>query len=193
MSNVQSSCGSLATLDPWTTAFGKRVTLPSSYQDAMSIVLGRGPPDLFITFTANPIWPEMNIYFKLSGENIIWTKHSMDEKRSDAKYWLKCHWMIVLGWNVHGRKVGLWKYVNKFHLRIRKLWIKNLIVAISRRLSNRSCRSVFFKKPQQSALFCPTCIVTSAGNILVILVTDVTHYIFKILCSATRYSTIFWI
>ena len=51
-------------------AVGKRVILPSSfsgsaramaqkYQDAMSIVTEEGPPDLFITFTANPNWPEI--------------------------------------------------------------------------------------------------------------------------------------
>ncbi|KAG2192401.1 hypothetical protein INT47_012468 [Mucor saturninus] len=49
---------------------GRRVILPSSfvgsprhmrqlYQDAMSIVRHFGKPDLFITFTCNPTWPEI--------------------------------------------------------------------------------------------------------------------------------------
>lgn len=49
---------------------GKRIVLPSSfvgsprhmyqlYQDAMSIVRKLGKPDLFITITANPNWPEI--------------------------------------------------------------------------------------------------------------------------------------
>lgn len=51
-------------------ATGKRVVLPSSftggarymmgnYQDAMSICQTVGYPDLFITFTCNPAWPEI--------------------------------------------------------------------------------------------------------------------------------------
>ena len=51
-------------------AVGKRIILPSSftgspramaqkYQDAMSVVTEEGPPDLFVTFTANPKWPEI--------------------------------------------------------------------------------------------------------------------------------------
>src|SRR5438046_10009340 len=49
---------------------GRRIILPSSfaggprqmyqlYQDAMSIVGHFGKPDLFITFTCNPKWPEI--------------------------------------------------------------------------------------------------------------------------------------
>ena len=49
---------------------GKRVVLPSSYAgspramrqkylDAMAIVRKHGRPDLFITMTANPTWPEI--------------------------------------------------------------------------------------------------------------------------------------
>jgi len=49
---------------------GRRIILPSSftggprqmyqlYQDAMSIVSHFGKPDLFITFTCNPKWPEI--------------------------------------------------------------------------------------------------------------------------------------
>ena len=49
---------------------GRRYILPSSftgsprymqqlYQDAMSIVRRYGRPDLFITFTTNPNWPEI--------------------------------------------------------------------------------------------------------------------------------------
>jgi len=51
-------------------AVSKRIILPSlfsgsaramaqKYQDAMSIVTEEGHPDLFITFTANPNWPEI--------------------------------------------------------------------------------------------------------------------------------------
>lgn len=49
---------------------GKSLVLPSSfiggprymvqlYQDAMSVVRKLGKPDLFITFTCNPTWPEI--------------------------------------------------------------------------------------------------------------------------------------
>jgi hypothetical protein len=49
---------------------GKKVVLPSSYtggprymwkktQDAMTYVRQYGPPDLFITFTTNPKWDEI--------------------------------------------------------------------------------------------------------------------------------------
>lgn len=51
-------------------AVGRRVILPSSfsgspramaekYQDTMSIVTEGGTPDLFITFTSHPKWPEI--------------------------------------------------------------------------------------------------------------------------------------
>ena len=53
---------------------GRRVILPSTfigsprhmqqlYQDAMSIVRRFGKPDLFITFTCNPNWPEIQLSF----------------------------------------------------------------------------------------------------------------------------------
>lgn len=53
---------------------GRKIILPSSfsgsprcmhqlYQDAMSIVRQFGKPDLFITFTCNPNWPEINLRF----------------------------------------------------------------------------------------------------------------------------------
>jgi len=52
------------------TTFGTKVILPSSflggprhmaqlYQDALSIVRRFGKPDLFVTFTCNPSWPEI--------------------------------------------------------------------------------------------------------------------------------------
>ena len=52
------------------TAAGKRIILPPSitysprwyterYQDAMAITRKEGKPDLFITFTCNPLWPEI--------------------------------------------------------------------------------------------------------------------------------------
>ena len=51
-------------------SIGRRIILPSSfaggprqmyqlYQDAMAIVSHFGKPDLFITFTCNPKWPEI--------------------------------------------------------------------------------------------------------------------------------------
>jgi hypothetical protein len=51
---------------------GKSIILPSSfiggnrymsqlYQDAMSVVRELGKPDLFITFTCNPTWPEIEV------------------------------------------------------------------------------------------------------------------------------------
>ena len=57
--------------DPITV--GKRVILPSSftggprymaqnYQDAMAICRWAGYPDLFITFTCNPKWPEIDLF-----------------------------------------------------------------------------------------------------------------------------------
>ncbi|XP_075650013.1 uncharacterized protein LOC142620542 [Castanea sativa] len=56
-------------MDPITV--GKRIVLPSSftgsprymvqnYQDAMAICRWAGYPDLFLTFTCNPKWPEIN-------------------------------------------------------------------------------------------------------------------------------------
>lgn len=58
------------------TATGKRVVLPSSftggarymlqnYQDAMAICRWAGYPDIFLTFTCNPSWPEITRYAKL--------------------------------------------------------------------------------------------------------------------------------
>lgn len=33
--------------------------MSSRYQDAMAIVREKGKPDLFVTFTCNPNWPEI--------------------------------------------------------------------------------------------------------------------------------------
>ena len=55
------------------TTVGKRVILPSSftggprymaqnYQDVMAICRWAGYPDLFITFTCNPKWPEISLF-----------------------------------------------------------------------------------------------------------------------------------
>ena len=54
-------------------AVGKRIVLPSSftggtrylmqnYQDAMAICKWAGFPDIFLTFTCNPKWPEFMRY-----------------------------------------------------------------------------------------------------------------------------------
>lgn len=59
-----------------TSILGKKIILPSSftggprymiqnYQDAMAICGWAGPPDLFITFTCNPNWPEIYEFLKL--------------------------------------------------------------------------------------------------------------------------------
>ncbi|XP_059311353.1 uncharacterized protein LOC132062896 [Lycium ferocissimum] len=58
---------------------GKSVILPSShtggpryraqnYQDAMAICRWAGYPDLFLTFTCNPKWPEINAMLSLLGQ-----------------------------------------------------------------------------------------------------------------------------
>eukprot|EP00102_Acyrthosiphon_pisum_P024704 XP_016661914.1 PREDICTED: uncharacterized protein LOC107884424 [Acyrthosiphon pisum] len=55
-------------IDPM--AVGRRIILPSTfagsdrynkmcYQDAITMVRSKGKPDLFITFTCNPRWPEI--------------------------------------------------------------------------------------------------------------------------------------
>lgn len=55
---------------------GKRVVLPSSstggsrymqqnYKDAMAICKWAGYPDLFVTFTCNPKWPELMALFAM--------------------------------------------------------------------------------------------------------------------------------
>lgn len=62
------------------TTIGKRVILPSSfiggarymiqnYQDAMAICQWAGYPDLFITITCNPKWPELNRFVTARGLN----------------------------------------------------------------------------------------------------------------------------
>jgi hypothetical protein len=38
---------------------GNPRTMQQNYQDAMSIVRKNGKPDLFITMTCNPEWPEI--------------------------------------------------------------------------------------------------------------------------------------
>ncbi|WOH08104.1 hypothetical protein DCAR_0727541 [Daucus carota subsp. sativus] len=65
--------------DSHSSTVGKSVILPSShtggpryraqnYQDAMAICRWAGYPDLFITFTCNPKWPEINDMLALIGE-----------------------------------------------------------------------------------------------------------------------------
>ena len=57
---------------------GKKVILPSSftgsprymlqnYLDAMAVCKAYGYPDLFITFTCNPSWPEITRYMEAKG------------------------------------------------------------------------------------------------------------------------------
>ncbi|XP_074361953.1 uncharacterized protein LOC141702153 [Apium graveolens] len=65
--------------DSDSSTVGKSVVLPSShtggpryraqnYQDAMAICRWVGYPDLFITFTCNPKWPEINDMISLMGQ-----------------------------------------------------------------------------------------------------------------------------
>uniref|UniRef100_A0A2N9HI08 ATP-dependent DNA helicase n=1 Tax=Fagus sylvatica TaxID=28930 RepID=A0A2N9HI08_FAGSY len=62
--------------DTTPSSVGKRIVLPSSftgsprymiqnYQDAMAICRWAGYPDLFITFTCNPKWPEIETFLSL--------------------------------------------------------------------------------------------------------------------------------
>ena len=61
---------------------GRKVILPSTFQgsarnmrqryhDAMAIVVKKGKPDLFITFTCNPKWKEIS-------ENLYPNQHAHD-------------------------------------------------------------------------------------------------------------------
>lgn len=63
-------CDAVVRGDTMAAATGKRIVLPSSftggprymvqnYQDAMAICRTFGNPDIFMTFTANPKWPEI--------------------------------------------------------------------------------------------------------------------------------------
>lgn len=63
-------CDAVVRGDTIAAATGKRMVLPSSftggprymvqnYQDAMAICRHFGNPDIFMTFTANPKWPEI--------------------------------------------------------------------------------------------------------------------------------------
>ncbi len=64
-----------------TSAMGHRVVLPSSfprspryfqqlYQDSMAIIWQFGKPSLFITFTANPNWPESQDLLQENGHEL---------------------------------------------------------------------------------------------------------------------------
>ena len=74
--------------DTDSSRIGKFTLLPSShtggprykvqnYQDAMAICRWAGYPDLFITFTCNPKWPEINRMVAKAG-------HKTDENRIDV-------------------------------------------------------------------------------------------------------------
>jgi len=63
--------------DTTPASVGKRIVLPSSftgsprymienYQDAMAICRWAGYPDLFITFTCNAKWPEIEIFLSMN-------------------------------------------------------------------------------------------------------------------------------
>jgi hypothetical protein len=64
--------------DTRTDQVGRRIVLPASftgsprhkeqnYQDAMAICRWAGPPDLFVTFTCNPNWPEIQLMLDDAG------------------------------------------------------------------------------------------------------------------------------
>jgi hypothetical protein len=64
--------------DTWTEQVGRRIVLPASftgsprnkeqnYQDAMAICRWAGPPDLLVTFTCNPKWPEIQLMLDEGG------------------------------------------------------------------------------------------------------------------------------
>lgn len=74
-------CDAIVRGDTRSDWVGKRIVLPSTftgsprymmqnYQDAMAICRSMGNPDLFITFTANPKWPEVQYMIqKIEGQN----------------------------------------------------------------------------------------------------------------------------
>lgn len=74
-------CDAVVRGDTIAAATGKRIVLPSSftggprymvqnYQDAMAICRTFGNPDIFMTFTANPKWPEIQYMLqKIPGQS----------------------------------------------------------------------------------------------------------------------------
>ncbi|KAK9050820.1 hypothetical protein SSX86_030210 [Deinandra increscens subsp. villosa] len=71
-------CDAVTRGDIKAPAVGQRIVLPSSftgsprymvrnYQDAMALCRTYGNPDLFITFTANPKWPEIESMLTMTG------------------------------------------------------------------------------------------------------------------------------
>jgi hypothetical protein len=82
-------CDAVVRGDTIAAATGKRIVLPSSftggprymvqnYQDAMAICRTFGNPDIFLTFTANPKWPEVKyMLHEIPGQP--------DEDRPDIK------------------------------------------------------------------------------------------------------------
>ncbi|XP_039690573.1 uncharacterized protein [Medicago truncatula] len=75
-------CDAVVRGDTIAAATGKRIVLPSSftggsrymvqnYQDAMAICRTFGNPDIFMTFTANPKWPEIQYMLqKIPGQSV---------------------------------------------------------------------------------------------------------------------------
>lgn len=75
-------CDAVVRGDTIAVATGKRIVLPSSftggprymvqnYQDAMAICRTFGNPDIFMTFTANPKWPEIQYMLqKIPGQSV---------------------------------------------------------------------------------------------------------------------------
>ena len=109
--------------DQDTSQLGKQVILPSSfhgsprhmaqvYQDAMALVRRFGRPDLFITFTCNPNWPEI--------QNLI-KAHQTSTERADIVsrvFQLKLKELLkdIASRNVFGESVA-YTYVIEFQKR----------------------------------------------------------------------------
>ncbi|MCO5570635.1 hypothetical protein L7F22_024362 [Adiantum nelumboides] len=102
---------------------GRRIVLPSSftggprhmyqlYQDAMAIVCAKGKPDLFITFTCNPNWPEVT-------QALLPGQVSADRPDITARVFFQKHSSMmrhVLKQNLFGKAVKyVYKYIYKGH------------------------------------------------------------------------------
>ncbi|XP_050256589.1 uncharacterized protein LOC126702031 [Quercus robur] len=113
--------------DTTPSSVGKRVVLPSSftgsprymiqnYQDAMSICRWAGYPDLFITFTCNPKWPEIESFLSLipaqrpeDRPDIIARvfKIKLDQLLRDLKHGKHFGKVIAVNYTVEWQKRGL--------------------------------------------------------------------------------------
>uniref|UniRef100_A0A2N9EYQ4 ATP-dependent DNA helicase n=1 Tax=Fagus sylvatica TaxID=28930 RepID=A0A2N9EYQ4_FAGSY len=113
--------------DTTPSSVGKRIVLPSSftgsprymiqnYQDAMAICRWAGYPDLFITFTCNPKWPEIETFLSLipgqrpeDRPDIIARvfKIKLDQLLHDLKHGKHFGKVIAVNYTVEWQKRGL--------------------------------------------------------------------------------------